>query len=47
MEQTRQGKAGRKPHKKRVKADAYAFGLFFVVLTLVLYGVVMIISARY
>ena len=47
MEQTRQGKAGRKPHKKRVKADTYDFGLFFVVLTLVLFGVVMIFSASY
>ena len=33
--------------KKRVKADTYDFGLFFVVLTLVLFGVVMIFSASY
>ncbi|MCI7657094.1 putative lipid II flippase FtsW [Anaerotignum sp.] len=47
MEQTRQGKAGRKPRRKRIKADTYDFGLFFVVLTLVLFGVVMIFSASY
>ncbi|HIY04132.1 MAG TPA: putative lipid II flippase FtsW [Candidatus Anaerotignum merdipullorum] len=47
MKQTKQGAAIRKPKKKRVKADTYDFGLFFIVLMLVLFGIVMIFSASY
>lgn len=47
MSQTKQGTPTRKSRRKIIKPDTYDFGLLFVVLTLVLFGVVMIFSASY
>ena len=47
MSQTKQAGTTRKPRKRFIKPDTYDFGLLFVVLTLVLFGVVMIFSASY
>ncbi len=47
MNQTKQMHPTSRNKTKRVKTDRYDFGLLFVVLTLVLFGVVMIFSASY
>lgn len=47
MNQTKQMRPTSRNKTKRVKTDRYDFGLLFVVLTLVLFGVVMIFSASY
>lgn len=47
MNQTKQMRPTSRNKTKRVRTDRYDFGLLFVVLTLVLFGVVMIFSASY